>query len=104
MGPRRSAISVSPPLRLANGNTLIPTGNGHGVLEVTPERKSCGRFGQNDLPRDDARLGDDARSITEWQLPDRQLPRRSGPTACSWNSIRKTKKVVWAFDQFEHVW
>ncbi len=30
-------------LRLSNGNTLISTGNGHGIIEVTPAKKSFGK-------------------------------------------------------------
>ncbi|MCA8975741.1 MAG: PQQ-binding-like beta-propeller repeat protein [Planctomycetes bacterium] len=37
-------------LRLANGNTLIATGNGHGVLEVSPAREIVWRLDQHDLP------------------------------------------------------
>ena len=37
-------------LRLPNGNTLLSTGNGHGVLEVTPEKEIVWHLKQNDLP------------------------------------------------------
>ncbi|MCF6284711.1 MAG: PQQ-like beta-propeller repeat protein [Candidatus Hydrogenedentes bacterium] len=37
-------------LRLSNGNTLISTGNGHGVLEVTPQKKVVWKLGQKELP------------------------------------------------------
>lgn len=37
-------------VRLANGNTLISTGNGHSVLEVTPDKKIVWQIGQRDLP------------------------------------------------------
>ena len=37
-------------VRLANGNTLIATGNGHSVLEVTPAKEIVWKIEQNDLP------------------------------------------------------
>ena len=36
-------------LRLPNGNTLIGTGNGHSVLEVTPDKKIVWEVHQDDL-------------------------------------------------------
>ena len=36
-------------LRLANGNTLIATGNGHSVLEVTPSQQIIWQLSQDDL-------------------------------------------------------
>lgn len=36
-------------LRLENGNTLIGTGNGHSVLEVTPDKKIVWSLHQDDL-------------------------------------------------------
>ncbi|MEL7498005.1 MAG: PQQ-binding-like beta-propeller repeat protein [Planctomycetota bacterium] len=36
-------------IRLKNGNTLIGTGNGHSVLEVSPEKKIVWKLEQNDL-------------------------------------------------------
>ncbi len=37
-------------VRLANGNTLIATGNGHSVLEVTPAKDVVWQVRQDDLP------------------------------------------------------
>ena len=37
-------------LRLPNGNTLIATGNGHSVIEVTPEQEVVWQLTQNELP------------------------------------------------------
>ncbi|MCA9258144.1 MAG: PQQ-binding-like beta-propeller repeat protein [Planctomycetales bacterium] len=36
-------------VRLKNGNTLVATGNGHSVLEVTPDKEVVWRLDQNDL-------------------------------------------------------
>jgi len=37
-------------LRLDNGNTLIATGNGHGVIEITRDKQLVWQLQQNDLP------------------------------------------------------
>ena len=37
-------------IRLKNGNTMVATGNGHSVLEVTPEKKIVWSVHQKDLP------------------------------------------------------
>ncbi len=37
-------------LRLGNGNTLISTGNGHSIIEVTPAKEIVWKIEQNDLP------------------------------------------------------
>ena len=49
-GPEGFGNSVFSAVRLANGNTLIGTGNGHSVLEVTPAKEIVWKLEQNDLP------------------------------------------------------
>lgn len=49
-GPEAYGNAVFSALRLSNGNTLIGTGNGHSVLEVTPEKNIVRAIHQNDLP------------------------------------------------------
>ncbi len=49
-GPEAWGNSVFSATRLANGNTLIGTGNGHSVLEVTPAKEIVWKLEQNDLP------------------------------------------------------
>jgi hypothetical protein len=87
-------------LRLASGNTLISTGNGHSVIEVTPEKKVVWQIAQNDLP-----------NITlAWVTTLEVLPSgnyllgncHAGPRQPLLVEIEpKTKKVVWTFDQFD---
>ncbi len=86
-------------LRLKNGNTLIATGNGHSVLEVTPAKKIVWKLEQNDLP-----------GITfAWVTTLEVLPGgnyvigncHAGPGNPLLVEIEpKTKKVVWQFDRF----
>src|SRR5204863_1048132 len=49
-GPEAFGNACYSALRLANGNTLIATGNGHGILEVTPGKVIAWRLSQHDLP------------------------------------------------------
>jgi hypothetical protein len=87
-------------LRLPNQNTLISTGNGHAVLEVTPEKKIVWHLKQKDL-----------KDITlAWVTTLEVLPNgnyvlgncHAGKGQPQLIEIEpKSKKVVWAFDQFD---
>jgi hypothetical protein len=87
-------------VRLPSGNTLISTGNGHSVLEVTPQKEIVWRVEQSDLP-----------GITlAWVTTLEVLPSgnymigncHAGPGQPLLVEFDpKTKKVAWTFDQFE---
>src|SRR5262249_48740908 len=49
-GPEAWGNQVFTALRLPNGNTLIGTGNGHSVLEITPQKEIAWSLRQSDLP------------------------------------------------------
>ena len=49
-GPESFGNKTFSAVRLPSGNTLIATGNGHGILEVTPEKKIIWQLSQNELP------------------------------------------------------
>ena len=83
-----------------NGNTLIATGNGHSVLEVTPAKVIVWQIHQDDLPG--IRFA--------WVTTLEVLPNgnyvigncHAGPGNPLLVEVDpKTKKVVWTFDQFE---
>ena len=48
-GPEAFGNKCFAAVRLANSNTLVSTGNGHSVLEVTPDKKIVWQIGQRDL-------------------------------------------------------
>lgn len=87
-------------VRLPNGNTLISTGNGHGVIEVNHDKEVVWRLTQNELP-----------GITlAWVTTLEVLPNgdyvigncHAGPGQPLLVEIDpKTKKVVWTFDQYD---
>ena len=87
-------------VRLESGNTLIGTGNGHSILEVTPKKKIVWQLHQDDLPG--IRFA--------WVTTLEVLPNgnyvigncHAGPKNPLLVEVEpKTKKVVWTFDQFE---
>lgn len=87
-------------VRLKNGNTLIATGNGHGVIEITPEKEIVWELHQDDL--DGIRFA--------WVTTLEVLPNgnyvigncHAGPGNPLLVEIEpKTKKVVWTFDRFQ---
>lgn len=86
-------------IRLPNGNTLIGTGNGHSLLEVTPEKKIVWKIEQNDLP-----------GITlAWVTRVERLPNgntlfgncHAGPENPQIIEVTPEKKVVWTFKDFK---
>ena len=99
-GPDAFGNSLFSAVRLENGNTLIGTGNGHSVLEVSPEKEIVWSVHQNDLP-----------GITlAWVTTVEVLPNgnivigncHAGPGQPLLVEIeRGTKKVVWTLDEFE---
>ncbi len=86
-------------LRLANGNTLISTGNGHAVIEVTPDKKIVWHLAQNDLP------GIKLAWVTTLQvLPNGNIVLgncHAGKANPQVIEVTRDKKVVWKFQDFD---
>ncbi len=99
-GPEAFGNKAFAAVRLKNGNTLVATGNGHSVIEVTPEKEVIWKIAQNDLP-----------GITlAWVTTLEVLPNgnyvigncHAGPENPLLVEVDpKTKKVVWQFDRFD---
>jgi outer membrane protein assembly factor BamB len=49
-GPEAFGNKCFAAVRLGNGNTLIATGNGHSVIEVTPDKEVVWKLTQRELP------------------------------------------------------
>ncbi|NBU09878.1 MAG: hypothetical protein EB141_04325 [Verrucomicrobia bacterium] len=99
-GPEAWGNSVFCAVRLANGNTLIGSGNGHSVLEVTPAKEIVWKVEQNDLP-----------GITlAWVTCVERLANgntmigncHAGPNHPQFIEVTKDKKVVWSFKDFKN--
>jgi hypothetical protein len=99
-GPESFGDKCFAAVRLANGNTLIATGNGHRVLEVTPERDVVWDLQQNELP-----------GITLAWVTTLEVLRNgnyvignchAGPGQPLLIEIEPdTKRVVWTFDHYD---
>ena len=99
-GPEAFGNSLFSAARLANGNTLIGGGNGHCVLEATPQKEIVWKLEQNDLP-----------GITlAWVTRVERLPNgntrfgncHAGPDNPQIIEVTKDKKVVWTFKDFQN--
>ncbi len=99
-GPEAFGNKVFGAVRLESGNTLIATGNGHSVLEVTAEKKIVWKLEQNDL--EGVRLA--------WVTTLEVLENgnyvigncHAGPGQPLLVEIEpETKRVVWTFDGYE---
>src|SRR5262249_21030619 len=98
-GPEAFGNSVFSAVRLANGNTLIGAGNGHSVLEVTPQKEIVWKIEQHDLP-----------GITlAWVTRVERLPNgntrlgncHAGPDNPQFIEVTKDKEVVWTFKDWK---
>jgi outer membrane protein assembly factor BamB len=87
-------------VRLKNGNTLLTTGNGHSLLEVTPEKQIVWELHQDDLP------GIKLAWVTTLQvLPDGNVifgNCHAGPNNPQVIEVTRDKKVVWTFRDMKH--
>lgn len=99
-GPEAFGNQVFSVLRLENGNTLIGTGNGHSVLEVTPDKDIVWEVHQKDVPG----------VVFAWVTTLEVLKNgnlvigncHAGPGQPLLVEIdRETKEVVWTFDHFD---
>jgi hypothetical protein len=99
-GPEAWGNQTFQPLRLANGNTLISTGNGHAVIEVTPEKKIVWELHQKDLP------GITLAWVTTLQvLPNGNIVLgncHAGPDNPQVIEVTRDKRVVWTFKDMKN--
>ena len=86
-------------LRFTSGNTLISTGNGHKVIEVTPNKEIVWQLTEADL------TGIDLAWITTLQvLPNEHIVLvncHAGPKNPQVIEVDRDKNVVWTFHDFE---
>jgi outer membrane protein assembly factor BamB len=99
-GPEAFGNKCFAAVRLKNGNTLIATGNGHSVIEVSPAKEVLWKVEQTDLP-----------GVTlAWVTTIEVLPNgnylvgncHAGPGQPLLIEIEPaTKRVVWQLDQYD---
>ncbi|MEQ9408498.1 MAG: PQQ-binding-like beta-propeller repeat protein [Fuerstiella sp.] len=98
-GPEAFGNQCFSAIRLKNGNTLIGTGNGHSVIEVTPAGQDVWSLHQNDLP------GIQLAWVTSLQvLPGGNIligNCHAGPDNPQLIEVDRDKRVVWTFRDFD---
>jgi len=99
-GPEAFGNQTFAALRLPSGNTLLSTGNGHSVLEVTPAKEIVWSVRQNELP------GITLAWVTTLQvLPNGNIVIgncHAGPNNPQIVEITRDKRVVWTFKDFKN--
>lgn len=100
-GPEAWGNQAFNALRLQNGNTLIATGNGHSVIEVTPQKEVVWQVQQHDLP------GITLAWVTSLEVhPNGNIiigNCHAGPDNPQLIEITRNKEVVWTFKDFEYL-
>jgi outer membrane protein assembly factor BamB len=98
-GPEAFGNQCFAALRLGNGNTLIATGNGHSVIEVTPDQDIAWHLAQHDLE------GITLAWVTTLQvLPNGNIVIgncHAGPDNPQIMEVTRDKQVVWSFHDFD---
>ena len=99
-GPEAHGTSCFAALRLPSGNTLIASGNGHRVIEVTTDKQVRWSLEQDDLPG--IKLG----WVTTLQvLPGGNIVLgncHAGKGNPQVIEVTRDHKVVWTFRDFQH--
>ncbi len=99
-GPEAFGNAVFSAVRLANGNTLVGTGNGHSVLEVTPEQEIVRAIHQDDLPGITLAWVTTLEVLANGNIVIGNC--HAGPGQPLLVEVElKTNKVVWTFDHFD---
>jgi hypothetical protein len=98
-GPEAWGNKCFSALRLENGNTLIGTGNGHSVLEVTPQKEIVWQLHQKEIP------GVQLAWVTTLQmLPNGNIVIgncHAGDANPQVIEVSREKKLIWKFHDFE---
>ncbi|MBT7972334.1 MAG: hypothetical protein HN570_15160, partial [Verrucomicrobia bacterium] len=89
-------------IRLKNGNTLIASGSGNSILEVSPDKKVVWEM-KKKIPGTDIELA--------WTTDLQELPNgnlvigncHAGDKNPQIVELDKNRKVVWTFDEYELV-
>ncbi len=98
-GPEAFGNQCFAAVRLENGNTLLTTGNGHRVLEVTPDKQIVWQLQPADLPNISL-----AWITTVQRLPNDNIVFgncHAGEGQPQIIEVTRDKRVVWTFQDFE---
>jgi outer membrane protein assembly factor BamB len=99
-GPEAFGNRLFSALRLTNGNTLIGAGNGHSVLEVTPDKEIVWQVHQNDLPGIRFAWVTTLEVLSNGNIVVGNCHAGAGQPLLV-EIEPKSKQVVWTFDRFD---
>jgi hypothetical protein len=98
-GPTAWGNKTFSSVRLKNGNTLIATGNGHSVLEVTPAKEIVWHLKQKDLPGITLAWVTTLEVLSNGNIVIGNC--HAGTENPQLIEITKEKKVVWQYKDFK---
>lgn len=99
-GPEAFGNAVFGVQRLENGNTLIGTGNGHSVIEVTPKGEIVWKIAQHDLAGIELAWVCSVERLANGNT--RFVNCHAGPNNPQLIEVDKNKKLVWAMKDFDN--
>ncbi|MEL6110278.1 MAG: PQQ-binding-like beta-propeller repeat protein [Planctomycetota bacterium] len=100
-GPEAFGDAVFSAIRLDNGNTLIGTGNGHSILEVTPSKEIVWKVEQTDLPKITLAWVTTLQVLDNGNIVLGNCHAGAGQPQIV--EIDRDKNVVWSLMDFEHL-
>jgi len=86
-------------IRLESGNTLIGTGNGHSLIEVTPDKRIVWALHQNDLPEIQLAWVTSLQILSSGNIVFGNC--HAGPENPQIIEVNRDKQMVWQFRDFE---
>ena len=98
-GPEAFGNQLYSAVRLDNGNTLIGTGNGHSVIEVTPEKEIVWQLEQHDLEGITLAWVTQVERLSNGNT--RLVNCHAGPSNPQIIEVTPAKEVVWTFRDFD---
>ncbi len=99
-GPEAFGNHCFSAIRLANGNTLIGTGNGHSVIEVTPAKEVVWQISQDDLPGIQLAWVTQVQALKNGNIIVGNC--HAGDKNPQIVEVTRDKKVVWSFKDFKN--
>jgi hypothetical protein len=99
-GPEAFGNAVFGVQRLDNGNTLIGTGNGHSVIEVTSKGEIVWKIAQHDLAGIELAWVCSVERLANGNT--RFVNCHAGPNNPQLIEVDKNKKLVWAMKDFDN--
>lgn len=99
-GPEAWGNQAFSAVRLRNGNTLIGTGNGHSLLEVTPDKRIVWSVTQDELPGIKLAWVTTLQVLSNGNIIFGNC--HAGPDNPQIIEINRDKKVLWTFKDFNN--